>query len=794
MYSTVHTVGRARDVKKNRPAASPHSHVVVHRHDRASSPTRRRRAAHVSGQAPRCSASWPDLACRRQHRTRPQRQLADRRAREQLASRMQMPNHSSLIGHALETRMAGHPCASKRDDMDVCQEHSELPPSPSELGLPGRCCQALLRSFPVQVKKLVRRLSCPSACPPVFVVPCPLSSQPCCQLLSTMKFTVASALALSAVAEASFHQNLNYRSPSHNHPGMGLSMHKINRRHGTLNPRSQQFSASQLNFTHGVASGDPYSDSVILWTRVAPMVTQVASNASVSGYVPLYNHGVNITVSTAPVCVEFKVARTSDFAHVESCGKAYTSSDIDYTVKVEASNLTAFTRYYYQFNICGSDKKSPLGRTKTTPDANDYTAKVGLAVYSCSNFPFGFFNAFGNPARKDSVDYVLHLGDYIYEYAGDGDYGYGASIGRIPKPESIIYTLDDYRTRLATYRTDEDLLLSHQTYPWIPVWDDHEVSDNTYRDGASELNNTEASFVMDGGVSTDQRKMNAVRAYFEWMPIRQVEMDDNLRIWRSFKIGSLFDLVMLDTRQYDRSITGKNPRASVFYNQLSESADRGARWRVIGSQTVFSRVNESVSYGNVDPLDYDAWDGYQANRNRTLNHLTQNKIGNNIVISGDSHASWVSDLVWLGHANYSSQSGSGSLGVEFAGSAVSSPCPYGQNITIASANNFSDLLEAANSELHWNDLYYRGYFELHIGYDEVNASYFGLPTIVTRNPYEISLANFTVKSGENRLQRPIAGGIAESGSLKGGHITQTNLTNNTETGVWFVSHYNEEDI
>ena len=174
-----------------------------------------------------------------------------------------------------------------------------------------------------------------------------------------------------------------------------------------------------------------------------------------------------------------------------------------------------------------------------------------------------------------------------------------------------------------------DLLLSHQTYPWIPVWDDHEVSDNTYRDGASELNNTEASFVMDGGVSVDQRKMNAVRAYFEWMPIRQVEMDDNLRSWRSFKIGSLLDLFMLDTRQYDRSITdlywntdyihqisedaGRTMMGSRqenwFYHQLGVSAQRGARWRVIGSQTVFSRLNESVAYGKENPLDYDAWDG-----------------------------------------------------------------------------------------------------------------------------------------------------------------------------------------
>ncbi|EME85270.1 uncharacterized protein MYCFIDRAFT_150372 [Pseudocercospora fijiensis CIRAD86] len=623
-----------------------------------------------------------------------------------------------------------------------------------------------------------------------------------------MKLSILSVLGCSLLAEASWRRNINYGSPSHNHPGLGLSLHKINKR----NTPEKAFTADQLNFTHGVASGDPYPDSVILWTRVAPMNADVASNKTVSAYMPLYNHGPNQTVSTAPVCVEFKVAKDSDFAHVESSGRAYTSSDIDYTVKVEASNLTAWTRYYYQFNICGSDKKSPLGRTKTTPDENDYVSKVGLAVYSCSNFPFGFFNAYGNPARKDSVDFVLHLGDYIYEYAGNGDYGYGYSIGRIPVPDKIIYTLDDYRQRLATYRTDLDLLLSHQSFPWIPVWDDHDVSDNTYRDGASELNNTEASFVMDGGVSVDQRKMNAVRAYFEWMPIRQVEMDDNLRIWRSFKIGSLLDLVMLDTRQYDRSITdlywntdyihsisndaGRSMMGSRqenwFYNQLGESANRGARWRVIGSQTVFSRVNESVSFGNTNPLDYDAWDGYQANRNRTLNFLTQNKIGNNIVISGDSHASWVSDLVWLDHTDYSPSNGNGGLGVEFAGSAVTSPCPYGQNITIKSANNYSDWLVGANPELQWNDLYYRGYFELHLTYEEVNASYFGLPTVHTRNPLEISIANFTVKSGANKLQRPF--GVVESGSLKGGKILQTNLTNNTANGVWAVVNAAREEI
>ncbi|KAL8688249.1 MAG: hypothetical protein Q9224_004932, partial [Gallowayella concinna] len=573
-------------------------------------------------------------------------------------------------------------------------------------------------------------------------------------------------LAGAGVAAASYATNLNYRSPSHNHPGLGLSIHKVNKRHAG----SAAYPASQLNFTHGVASGDPYPNSVILWTRCAPMSDDVKSNATVTGYVPLYNPvpiygAANETgpPSTAPICLTYKVSKDKSLASTADSGTVYTSSDTDYTVKVEASGLSPYTQYYYQFSVCGSSNvTSPLGRTKTTPAANDLVTKIALAIYSCSNFPFGFFNAYGNSARKDSVDYVIHLGDYIYEYA-NGEYGYGQSIGRIPLPNRQIYTLYDYRKRLATYRTDLDLLLSHQQFPWIPVWDDHEVADNTYRDGSSELNNTEASFIKDGGVSTDQRKMNAVRAYFEWMPIRQVEMDDNLRIWRSFSIGSLLDLVILDTRQYDRSITdlywnthyvntisndaGRSMMGSRqenwFFNQLISSKQRGATWRVIGSQTVFSRLNESLAYGNVNPLNFDAWDGYQANRNRTFQTLYENDIGNNIVVSGDSHANWVSDLVWLDHTPYNPSSGDGSIGVEFAGSAVSSPSPAGQNISIAAANNASRALIAANRELQWSELYYRGYFELHIGHDAVNASYFGLPTLINRNPNEISLANFT---------------------------------------------------
>jgi alkaline phosphatase D len=278
------------------------------------------------------------------------------------------------------------------------------------------------------------------------------------------------------------------------------------------------------------------------------------------------------------------------------------------------------------------------------------------------------------------------------------------------------------------------------------------------------------------------------------VPLRQVDMDDNLRIWRNFQFGDLFDLIMLDTRQYDRSITdlywnthyvnqisndaGRSMMGSHqenwFYHKLIESKQRGATWRVIGSQTVFSRLNESLAYGNVDPLDYDAWDGYQSNRNRTLDVLYSNDIGNNIMLSGDSHASWVTDLVWLDHEKYNQTTGSGSIGVEFGGSAVSSPCPAGANITLATANFGSQWLIGANQELQWSDLYYRGYYELHISHSSVNASYFGLPTVVTRNPYEIPLANFTVVNGQNKLNRPF--NTVASGALKGGKTNQANIS------------------
>lgn len=194
----------------------------------------------------------------------------------------------------------------------------------------------------------------------------------------------------AATAAASYAGNLNYRSPSLNHPGLGISIPKVAKRGSPSAP----YDPSRLNFTHGVASGDPYATSVILWTRCAPKFDNSHNDSATSGLVPLYNpvpiySGDDEHVpppSHAPVCLTFKVATDRSFKDVVDSGTLFTSSDVDYTAKVEATQLQPFTTYYYQFQVCNSNITSPIGRTKTAPAPTDDVSEIGLAVYSCSNY------------------------------------------------------------------------------------------------------------------------------------------------------------------------------------------------------------------------------------------------------------------------------------------------------------------------------------------------------------------------------------------------------------------------
>ncbi|KAF5252932.1 hypothetical protein FANTH_2257 [Fusarium anthophilum] len=598
--------------------------------------------------------------------------------------------------------------------------------------------------------------------------------------VSSVLFTLAGILAFS---EASFDGNINYGSPSPRHTQFGIDVDQVQRR--SWKRGNVAFKPEELNFTHGVASGDPWPQSIILWTRIAPTNVSSADTAPIDGTEPLYSHETKkfIEADPNPICVHWKVfpVGKKDSKSVVSSGKAYTTADIDYTV--EAKGLKPLTTYNYQFTICNSKKSSPLGRTKTAPRPDDDVSEINLAVFSCSAYFPGYFNVYGNAARKDNHDWVVHLGDYIYEY---GTYTLFKERGSIPQHPT--YSLYDYRARHGQHRTDSDLQLLAQNSAWITTWDDHELADNAYRDGYVDFFDQPNTFKGEGPkVATDARKANAVRAYFEWMPIRQTDMDDGLRVWRSFQLG--VDYV---NEKYIEKISDDPSRTLMggrqenwFYRSLSESKNRNATWRVIGNQIVFSHIKGDAAGGG------DTWDGYIANRNRTLNHLYKNKIDNNIFLSGDSHMNWVSDLAWLGTKKYDPKTGKGAIGAEFAGTAVSSWGTSGLKSIEPDAGKLSRKAIAENKELFWQEGYYRGYFHLSVTPKNVSAQFFGSPSIATHNAWEIPLANFTVLAGDNHIHRPKNGVQAESGALKSGDIKHTNLTLNTETGLWKVQGFDK---
>ncbi|KAK0228472.1 PhoD-like phosphatase-domain-containing protein [Armillaria fumosa] len=600
-------------------------------------------------------------------------------------------------------------------------------------------------------------------------------------------------LCLGATATRLLERNLAYKSPFLDVPQLGHDIGNLHKRQVQHVRRQIQdagkfedehyvtfyggdFSNSPfiwsggLNFTHAAASGDPFDTSVLLWTRAVPLPSGESSE---------------LPDQSVPICLSYQVFESADLSGspVDS-GEAFTSYDVDWTVKVEAAGLQPDTKYFYQFFDCTDPKNtSPVGTTRTLPNSDTPANRVNggnpftLAVFSCSQYQAGWFNAYGYAAEIVKPDIFVHLGDYIYESLGNG-----ASIGRQTLGRELA-TIFDYRQRLAQYRTDESLRSAHLSGPWITVWvraDDHEVADNAWKAGTADSNDTSigCSFSQSGACFTD-RKLSAVRAYHEWMPIRQVVSDDKLRIWRNFQIGRLMDLTMLDTRQYDRDLTDVYYNTVVntissyenrslmgaeqekwFFQTLSESKARGAIWRIVGQQIVFSQLSNNGTF------DLDAWDGYRANRRRVLDHLYGDKISNTVVLAGDSHANWVSDLAYPNDTtNYNPISGEGAIGVEFAGTAVTSSSSFGR-ISQPATVSISQGLVATNPDLQWSEGFYRGFFSLKVDPRQINATYYAMNDITYANLNGFASAEFLVKAGDNRLSRPVAGGTVLAGALK----------------------------
>jgi alkaline phosphatase D len=340
-----------------------------------------------------------------------------------------------------------------------------------------------------------------------------------------------------------------------------------------------------VTFTSGVASGDPSQDAVILWTRAAPQ------DASI----------------TTAITISWEVAEDQGFSNIVTNGSAQTNAEKDYTLKVDAQGLSAGTQYFYRF--MSGDSVTEVGTTKTLPEGAVASAKI--AVMSCSNYPAGYFNVYDMAAQDSELDAVLHLGDYIYEY-GLGGYASenAASLGREVLPTTEILSLDDYRMRYAQYRSDESLQALHRQVPFICVWDDHEITNDAYRDGAENHQANEGDY--------EARKVAALQAYFEWMPIRPVVEGDNEIINRSFQFGDLIDLIMLDTRLVGRDqqldllsyidpVNGQfntatftadvsaPSRTLLGASQLQWTQDQllnaNGRWQVLGQQVLMGRMN-----------------------------------------------------------------------------------------------------------------------------------------------------------------------------------------------------------
>jgi alkaline phosphatase D len=497
--------------------------------------------------------------------------------------------------------------------------------------------------------------------------------------------------------------------------------------------------ADRSLFRHGVASGDPLAHRVILWTRITPR-----------------------DVSKEEIEVEWVVARDPEMRHVVAHDDVSTHAGRDYTVKVDVEDLEPGTTYYYRFRVGGVH--SPLGRTRTLPVGR--VDRLRLAVTSCSNYPYGFFNVYGLIGQQADLDAVLHLGDYLYEYA-NGEYGNGAALNRLPEPPKEIVALQDYRTRHALYKTDPDLQEAHRQHPFITVWDDHETANNSWKGGAENHQPaTEGDW--------QARKAAALRAYFEWMPIRENRFQtEQLKagltppIYRSFRFGQLAELSMLDTRLIGRDQQAANPldvatinnpsrqllgaeQEKWLFTRLSRSTEQRVQWRVIGQQIMMAQL--SLDRGR-SIANEDQWDGYKPARDRLFNHIRTNNIGNVIVLSGDIHSSWANDLTPNPFdTSYNATTGAGSLGVEFVTPGVTSPflfpdTPVGQ----AQAAGTAAQIRSISPHIQSAELFRRGYLLLDIDRDRVQSEWYYPKTIQQRFLQQDAGAILYSASGSNHL-------------------------------------------
>ncbi|MCB2076840.1 MAG: alkaline phosphatase D family protein [Novosphingobium sp.] len=498
-------------------------------------------------------------------------------------------------------------------------------------------------------------------------------------------------------------------------------------------------------FRHGVASGDPDANSVVLWTRVT---------------------------ADGPVRVHWDISGSPDFAKILQSGDFATDASRDYTVKVLPAGLEPGATYYYRFRL--DETVSPTGRTRTLPAGR--LDRLGIALASCSNYPFGFFNAYDAIAHDADVDFVLHTGDYIYEYGAD-EWGAetGRAIGRLHEPANEIVSLSDYRTRHAQYKTDAGAQAMHAAHPLLACWDDHESANNPWTAGAqNHQRDKEGDWVA--------RRASSVRAYFEWMPVREpIAGRTRMQFWRGYSFGDLAMLHTLETRhtarakQIDymewvdklkspddvakfrkdvldapgRSMLAPELEADLS-RALSASVSTGQPWRLIGNPMPIARtdVPDVVKLGILPdpegdlnasfpakalawkgkwnlPFYPDTWDGYPWARERLYDLSRKAGAGDLVFLTGDSHSFW---------ANRLADAKGSSAGIEIGTAGISSPGDFASSGFGPVISRKLDQAFAENiDEVLWTDNMHQGYVRIDLTKTSGLASYVAVDTL--ESPY-----------------------------------------------------------
>lgn len=482
---------------------------------------------------------------------------------------------------------------------------------------------------------------------------------------------------------------------------------------------------SAYPFSLGVASGYPEANGMVLWTRLAPDF-----------------HAPGGGMQNEVVPVQYEIAEDEKFISIVDKGLAWAEPLYGHSIHVETTKLNSSRDYWYRFHV--GDATSPVGRTRTTPAIDYMPDKIRLAFASCQHYEQGYYGAYKNLINED-LDLVIHLGDYIYESSWGRNH-----VRSHGSPEPI--TLEDYRARYSLYKSDNDLQAAHASYPWVAIWDDHEV-ENDYADDQSENSDDPRWFI--------QRRAAAYQAWYENMPVRRSMSPFNAyaRIYTQLKFGQLTAINLLDDRQFRTPQPCPKPGRGGG-NFVQDCADRlnsratllgerqeswlaaklstsTARWNILAQQTLMSQADRKLGPGQ--EFYTDSWDGYPAARDRLMDMVVGAKVSNPLVIGGDVHSYWVADI-----KRDFNRPESETIATEICGTSITSSPPP------------EDIIQAAKSEgphIKFATGLYRGYGLLTFSNKEIKADLVAVNDHRDANTTAKTIASFVVKDGKPGAQQ-----------------------------------------